>query len=143
MKFYSYLWLSPEGTPYYVGKGTGDRAFEQHERKGKCCILRPKPRSHILIFPQKNEAAAYESEIVLIQTFGRTCDGTGTLLNVSLGGRGGPSVQSADTKRKIGLANTRSADCRKRWAYKNNIATKVRAIWAMRKKGVENERVEM
>jgi len=84
MEFYSYLWLREDGTPYYVGKGTGNRAWV---RESHHCFP-PKDRSRILIFPQDSEADAFESEMALIALFGRKDNGTGTLRNMTDGGDG-------------------------------------------------------
>lgn len=84
MEFYSYLWLREDGTPYYVGKGTGNRAWV---RESHHCFP-PKDRSRILIFPQDSEADAFESERALIWLFGRKDIGTGILRNMTDGGDG-------------------------------------------------------
>lgn len=130
--FYSYLWLSIDGTPYYAGKGSGDRAFENHPHRQKLSLLRPADRKNILIFPMASVEDAFESEKSLINLFGRELDGTGCLLNVLPGGIGGPSKHSDETKEKIRRANHRRAHCRRRWEYKNNIAEKVRQSWVQR-----------
>lgn len=44
MTFYTYFWLRENGTPYYVGKGTGDRAFTSRGHR----VKRPKHTSRIL-----------------------------------------------------------------------------------------------
>ena len=108
--FYSYLWLSADDTPYYVGKGTGNRAFDHHPRKTFCSVLRPWDKSRIIIFPQDSETDALESEQALIALFGLQ-----TLLNRKEKGNSRESyTHSAETKIKIGLANTRQAIMRKR-----------------------------
>lgn len=98
-----------DGTPYYVGKGSGDRAFEQHARRTFCSVLRPSDRSRILIFPQDSEADALESERELIALFGRE-----TLLNRNDGGSRFSDTHSKETKIKIGLANIRNTAMRRR-----------------------------
>jgi hypothetical protein len=85
MKFYSYLWLRENGTPYYVGKGCGKRAFQGG---GRHKTQPPKDLSHIVIFPMANETEAFESEIALIELFGRKDNGTGILRNYTSGGEG-------------------------------------------------------
>lgn len=84
-EFYSYLWLRADGTPYYAGKGCGNRAFIKgigHRQ------YPPKDRSRILIFPMLNETEAFESEMAMIELFGRKDIGTGCLRNVTNGGEG-------------------------------------------------------
>ena len=82
MKFYSYLWLREDGTPYYAGKGKGNRAFTKNNHR----VPPPKDHSCILIFPQENEADAFESEMAIIALFGRKDLGTGWLRNLTDGG---------------------------------------------------------
>lgn len=82
--FYSYIWLREDGTPYYVGKGKGRRAFDKILHNVSC----PADRSRILIFPQDSEADAFESERAIITLFGRKDLGTGCLRNLTDGGEG-------------------------------------------------------
>jgi hypothetical protein len=95
MIFYSYLWLRKDGTPYYAGKGNGRRAFRQHER-----IHPPKDRSRILVFPMASEAEAFESEIALIDLFGRKDLGTGCLRNLTNGGDGSTGHRTSPARKE-------------------------------------------
>ncbi len=83
MRFYTYLWLRSNGTPYYVGKGRGNRVYNSHPHHRP-----PKDRTRIIIFPMLNEAEAFESEKALIELFGRKDSGTGILRNLTDGGEG-------------------------------------------------------
>lgn len=85
MEFYSYLWLREDGTPYYAGKGTGKRAFRSLGHGSLNC---PKDRARILVFSMLSEAEAFESEMALIELFGRVDLGTGFLRNLTMGGDG-------------------------------------------------------
>ncbi len=94
MRFYTYLWLREDGTPYYVGKGTGRRA-----RRGNHGRLHPPPDpSRIVILPCKTEEEAFEVEKDLIRRWGRKDIGTGCLYNFTNGGEGAAGhKQSAET----------------------------------------------
>lgn len=81
--YYVYLWLRYDGTPYYVGKGKGRRAFIHYEHKG---VHPPKDPAYILIQEYSSEDEAFRAEAFLIEYYGRKCLGTGCLLNVSDGG---------------------------------------------------------
>jgi hypothetical protein len=80
--FYSYLWLRQDGSPYYVGKGSGLRAYKKQSHR----VPPPPVQSRILIFPQESEADAFQSEKDLIALFGRKDIGTGILRNLTDGG---------------------------------------------------------
>jgi hypothetical protein len=84
--FYTYLWLREDGTPYYVGKGQGDRAFVKDSHRH----YPPKDRERILIQEFPDEASAYEAERFLISYFGRVDLGTGCLRNLTDGGENPP-----------------------------------------------------
>ena len=96
-QFYSYLWLRDDGTPYYAGKGCGNRAFIKgigHRQ------YPPRDRNRVLIFPQANEADAFESEMALIDLFGRKDLGTGCLRNLTIGGEGNSGYKHSATAKK-------------------------------------------
>ena len=82
--FYAYMWLREDGTPYYVGKGKGNRGYSSkpHHRP-------PKDRSRILIFERNSEREAFDTEKELIRNWGRKDNRTGILINCTSGGIGG------------------------------------------------------
>jgi hypothetical protein len=80
--FYTYLWLREDGTPYYVGKGSGKRAFTS---KGHS-VGKPKDVSYILIQEYPTEEDAFSAEKFLIEYYGRD-----SLRNMTDGGLGGIS----------------------------------------------------
>jgi hypothetical protein len=84
MQFYTYLWLREDGTPYYVGKGTGKRAF--NDRKNH--RFPPPPKDRILLQEFPDEESAFIAEAFLIALYGREDLGEGTLLNLTDGGEG-------------------------------------------------------
>lgn len=84
-RFYSYLWLNENRLPYYVGQGSGRRAFSRRTNR---VVPIPKNKSLIAIFPMETKELAIESEKALIELFGRIDNGTGILRNVTDGGVG-------------------------------------------------------
>ena len=83
-RFYIYTFLREDGTPYYVGKGTGNRAWDKRRR-----ISPPTDSSRIIILTNSlTEIEAFDEEIRLIQFHGRKDLGTGILRNLTDGGEG-------------------------------------------------------
>jgi hypothetical protein len=82
--FYTYLWLREDGTVYYVGKGSGNRAYLKHRRGG----MKPPPDDRIIVQQFENEAEAFGAEIFLISFYGRKNTNSGCLVNFSNGGEG-------------------------------------------------------
>lgn len=108
MMFYTYLWLREcggeflAGTPYYAGKGKGDRAFViQGHRQNP-----PKDRSFILVQEFPDEATAFAAEKFLISYYGRIDLGTGCLRNRTDGGEGQSGrIVSQETRSKMRLSH--------------------------------------
>jgi hypothetical protein len=98
MVYYTYLWLREDGSAYYVGKGSGNRAFKRH--RGCCALHPPKDRSRILIIELDSEIDAFTVERELISYYGRKDLGTGCLHNLTDGGDGISSV-SIETRQKM------------------------------------------
>jgi hypothetical protein len=99
--FYTYLWLREDGTPYYVGKGSGRRAFTSYSHRVKC----PKDTARILVQEFPDESAAFAAEKFLIAFYGRRDLGTGILRNLTDGGEGASGViQTEETRVRKGIA---------------------------------------
>lgn len=87
-RFYVYAYLREDRSPYYIGKGTGDRAA----RNGGRPVYKPNDESRI-IYLQTNlkEEDAYNMERGYIALYGRKTDEgprIGILRNISDGGQG-------------------------------------------------------
>jgi len=91
--FYTYMWLRENGTPYYVGKGSGDRACAWHKRMGNA------PKGRVVVYIALDEDEAFEMEKLLIWYYGRKDLGTGCLRNLSDGGEN-PPKKFGNTHRK-------------------------------------------
>ena len=108
-KFYVYAYLrgisSPNGITgsfYYVGKGTGNRAYKKRNIEFK------PPRDRIkIISDSMNEADAFQLEMLLIHLYGRIDLGTGCLRNRTDGGDGATGGKGA-------LGQTRSVETRRK-----------------------------
>ena len=101
MNYYTYAYLREDGTPYYIGKGKGDRIYRRRSTDTKP----PKDKSRIL-FLKKNltEQEAFKHEKYMIAVFGRKDLGTGILYNRTDGGEGN-SNPSEKTRRKLREVN--------------------------------------
>jgi hypothetical protein len=83
-KYYTYAYLREDRTPYYIGKGSDNRAYSDH----KGYIIVP-PIDRILILKYfSDENDAFRHETYLISVFGRKDLGTGILWNRTNGGEG-------------------------------------------------------
>jgi hypothetical protein len=96
--YYTYAYLREDGTPYYVGKGKGDRAYR---KVGKPCAT-PKDKSKIIYLKTNlTEEQSFNHERYMIFILGRKDLGTGILLNKSDGGEGASGcIPSEETRRK-------------------------------------------
>jgi hypothetical protein len=98
-RFYTYAYLREDRTPYYIGKGQGDRAYRKY--KGEI-IKPPKDKSRIIYLKQNlSEEEAFQHEKYMIDVFGRKDLGTGILRNKTDGGEGFSGIiRSEEWKRK-------------------------------------------
>jgi hypothetical protein len=84
--YYIYSYIREDGSPYYIGKGKGTRAWK-HAKRDR--VKTPTDLSKITVLNESlTEDEAFQMEIELIAKYGRKDLGTGILINATDGGDG-------------------------------------------------------
>ena len=135
MHYYTYAYLREDRTPYYIGKGKGNRIY----KRGSRVFAPPKDKSRIIYLKQNlTEEEAFRHEIYMIAVLGRIDLGTGILHNMTDGGEG-ISNPSEETRKKISDAQkgkTHTEESRKKMSEsKKNISEETRRKMSQSSKG--------
>ena len=106
--YYTYAYLREDGTPYYIGKGKGDRAYSKRINE----IKPPKDKNRILILKQNLiEEYAFKHERYMINVYGRKDLGTGILYNRTDGGEGASGAIRTEKHKKM-ISESKKGKCR-------------------------------
>jgi len=92
---YTYAYLREDRTPYYIGRGTGRRAFKDHRH------IPVPPRDRILFLKTNlTYAESVDHEKYIIYILGRKDLGTGILRNLTDGGEGTIGFKFSEKQRQ-------------------------------------------
>ncbi|HBY69093.1 MAG TPA: hypothetical protein DEG69_15910 [Flavobacteriaceae bacterium] len=105
-RFYVYAFLREDGSPYYIGKGSGGRI---NQSKGRGCGIPPENR-RVKIKENLEEKEAFDLERELISEYGRKgLDKGGVLRNKSRGGDGPSKYKTIKEAKQAELERCRKA----------------------------------
>ena len=93
LEYYVYAYLREDNTPYYIGKGKNNRAFEKHKN-----VITPLTNRIVILEKNLSELGAFAIERRMINWYGRQINHTGILENVSEGGPIGSIDREAQWK---------------------------------------------
>lgn len=130
--YYVYAYLRRNGTPYYIGKGTGNRAWANHRYKSSNSsyykgIAVPPSKRIVILEDNLTAVGAFALERRMIRWYGRIDNGTGILRNKTDGGEGLDGVvRTTEWKDRISkshLGKAKSEDHKKNLssALKGNV----------------------
>jgi len=100
--YYVYAYLRKDGTPYYIGKGKKNRAYDKNHN-----LYIPTEKSRIVFLEtQLSDIGSLALERRYVEWYGRKDIGTGILRNRTNGGEGAEGLKHTDSsKLKISIKN--------------------------------------
>ncbi len=136
MPYYTYLYLRADGTPYYVGKGSGYRKFV---RRGRV-IAPPLDKSFVLTQEFPTEADAFAAEQFLIAYYGRKDLGLGILHNRTNGGEGTSGFTRVVSQKQREEHRCLMSGKPKSLVHRRHLGDGARIRWAIPSKGNDSRR---